>query len=97
MRLGINLKIDVTSIDKDKLFKGKKGTYLDATTFIDLDNKGEYGDNGFIAQAVSKEDKENGVQGVILGNSTVFWREDVNAVSAAKPSNDFDDSDSIPF
>jgi hypothetical protein len=27
----INLKIDVTKIPKDKLFKGAKGTYLDCT------------------------------------------------------------------
>ena len=75
MKIGINLKIDVTKIDKSKLYKGQKGTYLDATAFIDLDNPGQYGDHGFISQSVSKEEKEAGVKGAILGNVKVFWQE----------------------
>jgi len=32
-KIGINISIDVTKIDKSRLFKGKKGTYMDLTTF----------------------------------------------------------------
>jgi hypothetical protein len=42
MKLGVKLKIDVTNIEKARLFAGKKGTYLDATVFIDVDNKDQY-------------------------------------------------------
>tara|TARA_R110000744_G_scaffold355344_1_gene461863 strand:+ start:1134 stop:1442 length:309 start_codon:yes stop_codon:yes gene_type:complete len=74
MKIGVNLKINVTKIDKSKLFHGKNGAvYLDATAFIDIDNKGEYGDNGMIVQSKKKDDEG---KGAILGNSTVFWKDE---------------------
>lgn len=72
-KLGISIKIDVTKIDKDRLFKGAKGTYLDLTTFIDTENEGQFGDHGFISQSTSKEEREQGVRTPILGNCTVFF------------------------
>lgn len=73
-KIGISVRIDVTKIDKARLFKGEKGTYLDLTTFVDLDNKDQYDNNGFIAHSVSKEEREQGVQGAILGNVKVFYQ-----------------------
>lgn len=75
MKIGINVSIDVTKIDKSKLFSGKKGTYLDLTTFIDTDNKDQYDNNGFIAQSVTKDEREQGVKGAILGNCKVFYQD----------------------
>lgn len=75
MKVGISAKLDVTKIDKARLFKGQKGTYLDFTMFVDIDNQGQYGDNGMITQDVSKEEKEAGQQGAILGNVKVFWKD----------------------
>lgn len=72
-KVGISVRVDVTKIDKQRLYKGEKGTYLDMTTFIDLDNKDQYDNNGFIAQSVSKEEREQGQQGAILGNVKVFF------------------------
>ncbi len=37
MKIGIRIKLNVTKIEKARLYKGKKGIYLDATTFVDLD------------------------------------------------------------
>jgi len=72
MKTGIRIKIDVTKIDKSLLYKGKKGTYLDATVFIDPDNPSQYGDHGMITQ----DTNENGPdKGPILGNCTIFWNE----------------------
>lgn len=76
-KVGISLKIDVSKIDKNRLFKGEKGVYLDATAFIDLKELDQYGNSGMITQDVSKQENQNGVQGVILGNSKVFWSEGV--------------------
>lgn len=73
MKLGISIKIDVTKIDKSRLFKGEKGTYLDLTTFINPENEDQYGQHGFISQSISKDEK--GVQTPILGNCKVFYRE----------------------
>jgi hypothetical protein len=66
----ISLKIDVSKIDKSKLFKGEKGTYLDAVVFLN-DEKDQYGNNGMITQSVSKGEREKGGKGVILGNAKI--------------------------
>jgi len=73
MKIGVSLKINVSKIDKARLFKGDKGSYLDATAFIDLEEFDQYGNSGMITQDVTKEEKEQGVKGAILGNSKIFW------------------------
>ena len=102
MKIGISLNLDVTKIDKARLYKGEKGTYLNVTTFVDLDEADQYGNHGMITQDVSKEEREQKVQGAILGNVKVFWKgegQQSNAppanASQAAPSADF--SDDIPF
>ena len=82
MKIGVNVRIDVTKIDTNRLFKGKKGAYLDLSTFIDLDQKDQYGNNGFITESVSKEEREQGVQGTILGNVKVFYNDSQKAQQA---------------
>jgi len=69
----------VLEIDKARLFKGEKGTYLDTTVFIDLDQLDQYGNSGMITQDVSKEEKQQGIRGNILGNCKVFWSENGQA------------------
>lgn len=96
---GVNLKIDVSKIDKSKLFKGEKGTYLDLTAFINADEQGQYGDNGMVTQ--NWKDQQKG-EGPILGNAKVFWRDDGGQSQPAqqqqsRPGPDNDMSDSIPF
>ena len=71
-KIGVNLSIDVTKINKELLFKGQKGTYLDATVFIDIDQKDQYDNNGMITQKV---DKDAPIKGNILGNCKVFWND----------------------
>ena len=95
-KVGISLKIDVTKIEKERLYEGKKGKYLDATTFVDLDELDQYDNSGMITQDVSKEDKDAGVKGPILGNCKVFWKSDAKAkAKAPAPEKSFDDD--IPF
>ena len=72
-KIGINLKIDVTKIDKNKLFQGKTGAkYLDMTCFVNLSEADQYGNHGMITQAKKKYQEENGN---ILGNAKIFWTE----------------------
>lgn len=105
-KVGVGLKINVSQIDKERLFKGEKGTYLDATAFIDLDDLDQYGQSGMITQDVTKEEKQAGTKGNILGNAKVFWKDEGQAPqqgqqsqgggkSAPAPQDDMDDS--IPF
>ena len=103
-KIGISIKLDVTKIDKSRIFKGQKGSYLDLTMFLDLDNADQYGNNGFISQSVSKEERAQNVQTPILGNGKVFYStiEGVgdspdNFKDAPKQADDFDDGSGIPF
>jgi thiamine pyrophosphate-dependent acetolactate synthase large subunit-like protein len=73
MKIGLSVRIDVTKIDKARLYAGAKGTYLDLTTFVDTDQKDQYENNGFISQSVDKEEREKGVKTPILGNVKVFF------------------------
>jgi len=110
MKAGVSVKIDVTKIDKARLFEGKNGAkYLDMTTFIDLDNQGQFGYNGMITQDVSKEEREQGVKGAILGNVKVFYKDggtnlahdpsakQANPQGRAQANGFDDDLDSLPF
>jgi len=73
MKVGISVRIDVTKIDKSRLYKGAKGTYLDLTTFVDTDQQDQYENNGFISQSLTKEEREAKAQTPILGNVKVFY------------------------
>jgi hypothetical protein len=66
----IKYKIDVQKINKDHLYKGAKGTYLSGVFFENKNGPSEYGDDGFIVQDISKEAREAGEKGPIIGN----WR-----------------------
>lgn len=62
----IAAKIDVTKIDKSKLFEGKNGAkYLDIV-LIETPT-GKYGDF-MVVQSVTKEERAAGKRGAILGN-----------------------------
>lgn len=78
-KIGVSLKINVSQIDKMRLFKGQKGQYLDCTVFIDLAELDQYGNSGMITQDVSKDEKQQGVKGNILGNCKVFWSDNGQA------------------
>lgn len=69
----IRLKIDVTKIDKQRLFKGQKGVYLDAALIPSRDS--QYGDTHMIVQDVTKEEREQGIKGNILGNGREIVRD----------------------
>ena len=104
----LKLKIDVSSIDKTTLFKGKKGVYLDATVLI-KDSPDQYGNDGMIVQDVSKEAREAGQKGPILGNAkwaTGQGPDQQSRKKESRPENEkgwdaFDkaaeEDDSIPF
>jgi hypothetical protein len=92
MKVGLNISIDVSKIDKSRLYKGEKGNYLNLTTFVDIDNKDKYDNNGFISQSVTKEERTNGVQTPILGNVRVMYTD----VASDKPNQQELEED-VPF
>jgi len=82
MKLGISVRIDVTKIDKSRLYQGAKGTYLDLTTFIS-DELDQYENNGFISQSVTAEEREAKTQTPILGNVKIFYTDSAEAAPQA--------------
>lgn len=106
MKAGISLSINVTEIEKARLIEGKKGKYLNATVFVDLDNADQYGNHGMITQDVSKEERDAGTKGPILGNVKVFWKDSGRTAEVNQPHQqsqqqapqNFDNfDDDIPF
>ena len=67
----ITIKIDVTKIAKDYLFKGAKGTYCDIALWDKPQTfpSGDYVD-GYVTQNIPKEARDRGEKGPIIGN----WR-----------------------
>ena len=103
--VGVRLKINVMKIEKARLFAAQSGAkYLDATVFINIDEKDQYDNNGMITQDIPKEEKDAGTKGAILGNAQVFWS-NMEAVSGGAPepqSNEpmdynEEDDDDTPF
>jgi len=90
----ITLKIDVTKINKSRLYKGEKGTYL-SCTMIDTPNS-EYGDY-MIVEETTKAEREAGTKGTILGNAKIIKpkTEDVFQQPAASKAEPIDDG--LPF
>ena len=109
----LRIKVDVTKIDKQALFKGAKGTYLDISVLMGAEDD-EYGNHGMVVQDIGQERREAGERGAILGNckwasnpsASVSWVKNDNqeAIHAARPAQsavsavqDDDDMDEIPF
>ena len=69
----ISISINVSLIDKERLFQGKKGQYLDAV-LIETPNS-EYGDY-MVVESISKEEREAGSKGTILGNGKIIVKRD---------------------
>ena len=59
------VKINVSKVDKSRLFEGKAGKWLDLVLIEKYD---EYGNDGFVCQSCSKEEREKGVRMPIIGS-----------------------------
>jgi len=84
----ISLSIDVSKINAKRLYKGKKGQYLSATLFL-KEETDQYGNNGFIIESITKEEREAGQKGTIIGNAKFM-------AGGSKPSASYD-LDEVPF
>lgn len=109
----ITAKLDVTKIEKARLYVGKKGTYLDLI-LIPTPNS-PYGDDFMVCQSVSREERAAGVRGAALGNARFIRSQQRQAPAPAQrpsrasreyhvdhpsqpePPTDGLDDDDIPF
>ena len=98
MKVGISVRIDVTKIDKSRLYKGAKGTYLDLITFVDTDQQDQYENNGFISQSLTKDEREAKYQTPILGNVKVFYTDGAAKAPAIASNPTIEEMDEeLPF
>ena len=68
----ISGSIDLTAIDKTKLIQGKNGKkYLNFTAMVQ--NQSSYGNNVWVTQSLSKEEREAKKPSITLGNAAVKW------------------------
>ena len=97
-KYGIEISIDLTKIDKARIYEGKKGKYLTMTAFVDVDNKDQYDNNGMVVHKATKEESQAKTKTPILGNVKVFWSDDGTVTQkVTQVSNEDDFDEGIPF
>jgi hypothetical protein len=79
----LKANLNLAAIPKDKIYKGKKGSYLPITITIN-DELGNYGDNGPIIVEQSKEEREAKADKTYLGNVKVVWTNGTNVATAPR-------------
>lgn len=98
MKIGVEISINLSKVDKSRITTSKKGEkFLNLTSFIDTYKKGTDQDD-IITHKVSKEERQQGVRGGIVGNSKIFWQGE--SKQDTKPEVKQDDpgfDDDIPF
>ena len=92
------INLNLKKLDDAAIFRGAKGDYADLILF---DKPDQYGNDGFVVQSISKERRDAGERGPIVGNwkdtekreAPAAGRYESAAVSGGAPMGD----DNIPF
>lgn len=88
--------IDVSKIQKERLYKGKKGTYLNITIFLNEEND-KYNNNGFVIESLSKEERQSGIKGNIIGNVKYYGNKQEQPLFEEPISRTSKWDDEVPF
>ena len=96
----VNFSINVEDIDKSKLIKGKKGSYLNLT--MSLNDETKFGNNASVSVSQSKEEREAKEAKTYLGNGKVVWMSDAGVTVAEREeemstSTSAASQDDLPF
>ena len=100
----IKASINLSEIPADKIITGKKGKYLPVTITIN-DELDQFGNQGPIVVAQTKEKREAKQKKTYLGNVQVVWTNGDNVVAAprqdqpvqAAPVGQAAPADDLPF
>lgn len=79
----IKTNINLNDIPKDKIYKGKKGSYLPITITLN-DEVDNYGNQGPVVVEQTKEEREAKAPKVYLGNVKVVWTNGTNVATAPR-------------
>ena len=67
-----SVKVDLRKITKEKIYKGKKGDYLEMT-FVINDEVDQYGNNVSVTEGQTKEERDAKAPKNYLANGRVVW------------------------
>jgi hypothetical protein len=82
-------------LEANNVFVGKSGSYLELTLFDNRDGTDQYGYEGYAAVSMSKQRREAGEKGPIVGNwKHVGQKQTPQAKPVAEVDEDFED---VPF
>ena len=73
MALLVKMSVNVDKIRKERLYQGKKGTYLDLMVRIN-DEVDEYGNNVSVWENQTQEEREAKARRNYLGNGKIIWK-----------------------
>jgi hypothetical protein len=79
----IKASINLSEIPKDKIIPGKKGKYLPITITIN-DESDQFGNQGPIVVAQTKEERDAKEKKTYLGNVQVVWTNGDNVAAAPR-------------
>ena len=79
----IKTSINLNNIDKTKIINGKKGKYLPITITLN-DEVDQFGNQGPVVVAQTKEEREAKVAKTYLGNVQVVWTNGDNVAVAPR-------------
>ena len=102
MKVGVSLSVNLKQLDLGRcpVVTKKDGTlarYLNLTTFVKTAEQDQYGDNGFITQSQTKEERDKGEKMPIIGNCKVFYTDATAQVQNSAPQNQAVIDEDIPF
>lgn len=73
----LSYQINVSKIDKNRLYVGEKGVYLSGVIVIH-DEPDQYNQNGFMTQDITEDERKTGMKSPILGNLKYLPKKEVN-------------------
>jgi hypothetical protein len=88
----ITISINLEAVEKSRIFEGKKGRYLDMV-LIETPNSPH--NDYMVVQSVSKEEREQGIKGNILGNGKTIVKRDPTNYNTP-PDETINDADFDP-
>lgn len=87
----LSISIDVSKLNKDRFYKGKKGTYASLDVWVS-DEPDQYGNDASVSESLSKEEREAKTKKNYVGSGKKLY-----GWSKSTPSNDNPLSEEPPF
>ena len=82
----IRIKLTKEKLKQELFYKGAKGTYIDLTLLENKNGTDEYGNDWMVIQDISKEARERGEKGPIVGNGKNVGQKSAAPATAVRPA-----------